>query len=99
MIGNCMDMHNETTMDLYEVRAEINSCPMVAGAKQIRKAIQSGKAKKVYLACNADPAITQPIEAVCRQSGVSCAWVTTMKDLGDAAGIEVGAAAAAAVEM
>lgn len=93
-----MDMHNEITMGLCGVRAEIGACPMVAGAKQIRKAIQSGTAKKVYLACNADPAITQPIEALCRQNGVSYAWVKTMKDLGDAAGIEVGAAAAAAVE-
>ena len=94
-----MDMHNETTMDLCGILAEIGACRMVAGAKQIRKAIQSGKTQKVYLARNADPAITQPIAALCLQNGVSCAWVRTMKDLGDAAGIEVGAAAAAAVEM
>ena len=93
-----MDMHNETTMGLCEVRAETVHCKMVVGAKQLRKALASGKARRVYLASNADPTITEPLAALCRQNGVSYAWVRTMKDLGDAAGIEVGAAAAAAVE-
>lgn len=93
-----MDMHNELTMALYEVRAETAHCKMVVGAKQLRKALSSGKARRVYLARNADPAITEPLAALCREKGVSCAWVRTMKDLGEAAGIEVGAAAAAAIE-
>lgn len=94
-----MDMHNETTMASYEVRAEAIGCKMVAGAKQLRKALASRKARRVYLACNADPAITEPLAALCRQNGVSYAWVKSMQDLGEAAGIEVGAAAAAAVEQ
>ena len=93
-----MDIHNETTMATYEIRAETCSLKMVVGAKQMRKALTSGKARRVYLARNADPAITEPLVALCRQNGVSYAWARTMKDLGDAAGIEVGAAAAAAVE-
>lgn len=92
-----MDIQNETTMALYEVRAETIGCKMVVGAKQMRKALTSGKACRVYLAQNADPAITEPLAALCRQNGVSYAWVKSMKDLGEAAGIEVGAAAAAAV--
>ena len=94
-----MDMHNETTMASYEVRAEIRSYKLLVGAKQIRKSLTSGTARRVYLACNADPAITEPIAALCRQNGVSFAWVRSMKDLGEAAGIEVGAAAAAAVDQ
>ena len=93
-----MDMHNEATMTLYELRAETAHCKMAVGAKQMRKALASGKARRVYLARNADPAITEPLEAMCRQNGVSCAWVKSMKDLGEAVGIEVGAAAAAAIE-
>ena len=92
-----MDMHNDTTMALYELRAETAHCKMVVGAKQMRKALASGSARRVYLARNADPAITEPLAALCRENGVSCAWVKTMKDLGEAAGIEVGAAAAAAI--
>lgn len=93
-----MDMHNETTMASYEMRAEIVGCKVAVGAKQIRKALLSGNARRVYLACNADPAITEPIAALCRQNGVSFAWIKSMKDLGEAAGIEVGAAAAAAIK-
>ena len=93
-----MDMQNETTMASYEIRAEICDCKMVVGSKQMRKALAAGKARRVYLAQNADPAITEPLAALCRENGVGYAWVKSMKDLGDAAGIEVGAAAAAAVE-
>ena len=94
-----MDIQNETTMALHEIQAEIIHCKMVVGAKQMRKALTSGSARRVYLAQNADPAITEPLAALCRQNGVSYAWVKSMKDLGQAAGIEVGAAAAAAVRQ
>ena len=70
---------------------------VVAGAKQLRKALQSGKAQKVFLAESADPAITEPIAAMCQQKRVEYAWVPSMTDLGRACGIEVGAAAAAVV--
>ena len=93
-----MDMHNETTMASCEVRAETVGCKMVVGSKQMRKAVTTGIALRVYLAVNADPAITQPLADLCRQNGVPCAWVRSMKDLGNAVGIEVGAAAAAAVK-
>ena len=71
---------------------------MVVGSKQLRKALENGRAKFVYLAGNADPAITEPILAKCKVNHVSYAWVRTMQELGSACGIEVGAAAAAAVE-
>lgn len=69
----------------------------VVGARQLRKALQSGSAKRVYLARNADPAMTQPIEALCSQLHIPYFWVRTMQDLGQACGIDVGAAAAAVV--
>ncbi len=71
---------------------------VVAGAKQLRKALISGKARLVCLAENADPNITEPIAALCQQNSVACAWVPTMADLGNACGIDVGAAAAAVVD-
>ena len=70
----------------------------VVGAKQLRKALENRKAKFVFLAENADPALTEPIAALCQQNRVSYTWVGSMSDLGRACGIEVGAAAAAAVE-
>ena len=75
-----------------------DGCKVVVGAKQLRKALNSGLAKRVYLACNADPAITEPIEAMCQLKSVECIWVKSMTDLGHACGIDVGAAAAAALD-
>lgn len=70
---------------------------VVVGAKQLRKALQAGRANRVYLARNADPAMTEPVEILCRQNNVEYAWVKSMTDLGHACGIEVGAAMAAVV--
>ena len=71
---------------------------MIVGAKQLRKALNSRRAKRVYLAENADPVITEPLAALCEQLHVEYIWVPSMADLGKACGIEVGAAAAAAVD-
>ena len=70
----------------------------VVGAKQLRKALENHRTRFVFLAKNADPALTEPIVALCQQNQVSYTWVGTMADLGRACGIEVGAAAAAAVD-
>lgn len=71
---------------------------MIVGAKQLKKALENGRAKRVYLAVNADPAITEPLEALCEKYRVSYVWVSSKTELGHACGIEVGAAAAAAVD-
>ena len=71
----------------------------VAGAKQIRKVLASGNAKCVYLAADADPAITEPLIALSQRSNTPVAWVRSMTDLGKACGIDVGAAAAAAIDF
>ena len=70
----------------------------VVGAKQLRKALNNGSAQKVFLARDADPAITEPLVALCLQKHVKCIWVSNMTDLGKACGIDVRAAAAAAVD-
>ena len=92
-----MDIHNDTSMAIEQVRREIGSRKVVAGAKQLRKALAANTVYRVYLAKNADPAITEPIAALCMQKHVNYAWVKSMTDLGCACGIEVGAAAAAAI--
>ena len=92
-----MDIHNDTSMAIEQIRTEIGSRKVVAGAKQLRKALAAKTVHRVYLAKNADPAITEPLEAFCKQNRVSYAWVKSMTDLGCACGIEVGAAAAASI--
>ena len=77
--------------------AEISRNNMVVGAKQIRKGLKAGRLSRVFLAENADPAITEPIAALCQHYGVAFAWVGSMTELGSACGIEVGATAAAII--
>ncbi len=91
-----MDTHNDIRMALEQLQQEIAGYSMVVGAKQLRKALLAGKTVKVYLAQDADPAITGPIAALCAAQQVDFAWVRTMKELGKACKIDVGAAAAAA---
>ena len=70
---------------------------VIVGAKQLRKALKNGNAQRVFLAENADPAITEPLAQMCEEYSIPHTWVPTMADLGRACGIEVGAAAAATV--
>ena len=77
--------------------AVLESGNRLVGAKQIHKAVSAGSAQQVFLAENADPAITEPLVVLCQQYGIPCAWVPSMAELGKYCGIEVGAAAAAAV--
>ena len=93
-----MDTQKEHQMAQVKALSELSGKKTVVGAKQLRKDLNSGLAKRVYLACNADPAITEPIEAMCQLNSVECIWVKSMTDLGHACGIDVGAAAAAALD-
>ena len=92
-----MDTKNYGTIPQCGSLADLSKERIVVGAKQLRKAIKSGRAQHVFLAENADPALTEPIEQMCLEKGVELTWVPSMADLGRACGIEVGAAAAATV--
>ena len=67
----------------------------VVGAKQLKKAVKAGRVRCVFLAENADPAVTEPLEELCINNRIQITWVRSMAELGRACGIEVGAAAAA----
>ena len=71
---------------------------VIVGTKQLKKALVSGRARYVFLAENADPAVTEPLAALCESGNIQITWVSSMADLGRACGIEVGAAAAAVVD-
>ena len=93
-----MDIISDKPMVYREIAEAISGKKIVAGAKQLRKSLSSGSASRVFLACDADPAITEPIMTACELHNVAFAWVRSMTDLGNACGIEVGAAAAAVVD-
>ena len=77
---------------------ELASQEKVIGVKQSRKAVREGRAKRVYLACDADPAITEPVAESCRCAGIPVEAEHTMAQLGHACSIAVGTAAAAALD-
>lgn len=67
------------------------------GTKQTLRMVELGKASEVYVAKDADPRITIKIVDLCNKQGVKLTYVDSMKTLGKACGIEVGAAMAATV--
>ncbi|MEG2456103.1 MAG: ribosomal L7Ae/L30e/S12e/Gadd45 family protein [Oscillospiraceae bacterium] len=67
----------------------------VVGAKQTRRALDHGTAATVFLASDADPRITEPLAQLAQETGVPVTRVDTMKALGEACSITVGAAVAA----
>ena len=73
---------------------ELSGSNKVVGAKQAKRALRDGRAARLYIAVDADPRLLQPLvqEAVNRQVPVS--QVPTMKELGLACVIAVGAAVA-----
>lgn len=74
---------------------ELGSQEKVVGVKQSRKAIRENRAKRVYLACDADPAITDPVAAACAERAIPVETAYTMSQLGHACQITVGAAVVA----
>ena len=92
----CMDK-KDCRIPKCGIAPDLTSNKVIVGSKQLKKALNRGVARYVYLAENADPAITGPIEDLCRLKNIHCTWVRSMDDLGRACGIEVGAAAAAVV--
>jgi len=65
------------------------------GTKQVTRAVEKGLALEVYVARDAEPHVTRHLLALCRQQGVAVIEVDTMRALGRACGVEVGAASAA----
>ncbi|MCZ8517253.1 ribosomal L7Ae/L30e/S12e/Gadd45 family protein [Paenibacillus filicis] len=65
------------------------------GTKQATKVVEQGKAAEVFVAKDADPRITIKMINLCKKMGVKVTYVESMKMLGKACGIEVGAAIAA----
>ena len=77
--------------------ADIQNKTKVIGLKQVKKAINKGLAKKVFIAIDAEPHISEPLKNMCEQKGTEYLLVDSMKALGQACGIDVGTATVALV--
>ena len=93
-----MDKRKDCKIPKYGKLPNLANQNLVVGAKQLKKAVRSGRAKYVFLAENADPAVTEPLVELCAANHIQITWVPSMTELGRSCGIEVGAAAAAVVD-
>ena len=65
------------------------------GLKQTIRLVEAGGAKCVYIAQDADERVVGKLRGLCSEKGVEVLAVESMKVLGKACGIDVGAAVAA----
>jgi large subunit ribosomal protein L7A len=80
---------------MHELKA---SHKRIVGLKQTVKAVKNGTAKNVYVAEDADDFIKQSVSDVCSDANLQIIYVNSMKELGDACGIEIGASTAAIIK-
>ena len=90
-----MDKKKDCRIPKYGTDPDLRKIHFVVGAKQLKKAVKAGRAGYVFLAENADPAVTEPLAELCAANHIQITWVRTMAELGKACGIAGGAAAAA----
>lgn len=74
--------------------SELRAAHKVIGVKQSKKAIRDGKAQEVFVALDAEKRVVGPVYELCSETDTKLTEITTMTELGDAAGIDVGAAVA-----
>lgn len=77
--------------------SELSRSGKVIGVKQTKRAISSGSAERVFVAADADRRLTGPIIEACKQSNIPYTEIESMRELGRACGIGVGAAVAAII--
>ncbi|MBO3638122.1 50S ribosomal protein L7ae-like protein [Bacillus subtilis] len=70
---------------------------IIIGTKQTVKALKRGSVREVVVAKDADPILTSSVVSLAEDQGISVSMVESMKKLGKACGIEVGAAAVAII--
>lgn len=63
------------------------------GIKQSLKVVEANNARIVFIASDADEKITGGLKELCMTNSIEILYVDTMKQLGKACGIEVGASA------
>ncbi len=68
------------------------------GLKQSMKALESDRAKTVYIAADADERVIAGIIDLCNEKGIQIRRVDSMRLLGRACGIDIGTAVAAMID-
>lgn len=79
----------------YEKVLQANK--VIIGTKQTVRALKDGKVQELVVAADADPKVTTKMIRQAQELSIPILYVDSMKKLGRACGIEVGAAAVAII--
>jgi large subunit ribosomal protein L7A len=71
----------------------------IIGTKQTLKAIDKDEVNMVFIAQDAEEHVVSELKELCLRKGIETVAVSTMKELGDACQIQVGAASAAILNL
>lgn len=71
-----------------------NQQKLVIGTKQALKAVKEGRAQTLFIAKDAEKHVTRTVEEIAKETNTQIVHVDSMKKLGKACGINVGAATA-----
>lgn len=77
---------------------ELKDANKVVGLKQVAKAMSAEIVKALYIAEDADAKAVEKIKELAKQKKIEPTYVESMKKLGKACGIDVGAATAATLK-
>ena len=75
--------------------SELARSKKVTGLKQTKRAIVDGRARGVYIAEDAETRLRTELSELCRRYGVPEYPAESMRALGRACGVDIGASAAA----
>ena len=73
---------------------KLNDSLKVVGTRRLLRAIGAGEISVAYIARDADLYIVRQVRQACNDAGVRMVEVETMKELGQACGVEVKTASA-----
>ena len=73
---------------------ELTRAEKLVGVKQCQRALREGGVRTAYFARDAEDRLIAPLVQLCEEKGIAVVWCETMRELGNACGIAVGAAVA-----
>ena len=73
---------------------KLKSSEKIVGTRRLLRAVKAGEIAEVYLANDADLFIVRQVKEACNAANVRIIEVNSMKELGEACGVEVKTASA-----
>ena len=73
---------------------KLKNSAKVVGTRRLVRAIEAGEISEAYIAQDADLFIVRQVKDACNRAGVRVVEVDTMKQLGEACGVDVKTASA-----